>query len=242
MEEVCAVAWSTKSQKQTSWWRCPALAALAVCGCAFVGCGLSDYEEKLTQEQRRMEYVIEENKVLAGPIELPGREGDEKLPDVFFRPPRGISRTPVDDPSFTPLVTYRKDRPDSLFDAVLVYVSTQDRREFWTEALRPFAGLGPSDLVADPNPPQPVAGKAIPYETATGQGVHANCSIYGYHGNGAHVAIVYCLAAGRTDEGPARTEKRYSLASLVVGPEAKKRRQYFTPETQKATATKPVVP
>jgi hypothetical protein len=242
MQEVCPVAWSTNSQQRTGRWRSPALAALAVCCWALAGCGLSDYEEKLIQEQRRMDYVVEENKLLAGPIELPAPEGDEKLPDVFFRPPRGISRTPVDDSGFTPLFTYRKDRPDCLFDAVLVYVSTKDRREFWTEALRPFAGIGPSDFVPDPNPPQPVAGKAIPYETATGQGAHANCSLYGYHGTGAYVAIVYCLAAGRTDEGQARTEKRYSLASLVVGPEAKKRRAYFTSETPKAPTTKSVVP
>jgi hypothetical protein len=215
---------------------------LAVCCGALGGCGLSDYEEKLAQEQRRMDYIVEEDKVLAGPIELPTREGEDKPPDVFFRPPRGIRRTPGDDPVNAPLATYHKDRPDCLFDAVLVYATTKDREDFWREVFRPFTGVGPSDLVPDPSPPQPFDGRAIPFETVTGRGTQANCSVYGYHADGAHVAIVYCLAPGRTDDGQARTEKRFSLASLVVGPEAKKRRAYFSGEAPKPTQTTRPIP
>ena len=142
-----------------------------------------------------MDYLVEENKLLEGPVELPRpKEGEDKLPDVFFRPPRGINRTPVEDPNFTPLYTYRKNRPDGLFEAVLVYVSTKDPQEFWTEALRPFAGVGPSDVAPDPNPPQPLDGKAIPYETVMGRGAHEHCSIYGYH--------TTWVAGGEEERGP----------------------------------------
>ena len=63
---------------------------------ALSGCGLADYEAKMAEEQARVRHIEDENKNLEDPLDIPPpkKENDKeaKLPDFFFRPPKGISR------------------------------------------------------------------------------------------------------------------------------------------------------
>jgi hypothetical protein len=52
------------------------------------GCGLSDYEKRMEEDQARAQRVEEENAMLTDPAEVPSDV------DVFFRLPRGVNRTP----------------------------------------------------------------------------------------------------------------------------------------------------
>src|SRR6266446_5945646 len=64
------------------------------------GCGLSEYEANMASEQARVHRIEEENKYLDDPIEWPAKKETDKKDsekpyvEVFFRPPRGIKRTP----------------------------------------------------------------------------------------------------------------------------------------------------
>jgi hypothetical protein len=57
------------------------------------GCGLGDYEERISEAQQRLDHFDRENKELAGPLEAP--EAVQKYAeDVFLRVPKGVSTTP----------------------------------------------------------------------------------------------------------------------------------------------------
>ncbi|WP_146751194.1 hypothetical protein, partial [Pseudomonas aeruginosa] len=64
------------------------------------GCGLSEYEEQIDREQKRLQLIDEENKLLGEPIEAPKiKETNSTVFQIsattlFFRPPRGIGAKP----------------------------------------------------------------------------------------------------------------------------------------------------
>ena len=58
---------------------------------AALGCGLGDYEEKLTREQKRADEL---EKLTSEPLELP----KDPSPDVFVLPPKSVSVRPGQKP------------------------------------------------------------------------------------------------------------------------------------------------
>src|SRR5258708_7608333 len=85
----------------------PALLLLAACGC-----GLGDYEGKMTAAQERLKRFEEEFRLLDGPLSVPTVEvKGSRVPvaNLFLRPPRGIA-TQADnenDPRGRLLYTFR---------------------------------------------------------------------------------------------------------------------------------------
>jgi len=70
-----------------------------------LGCGLSDYEKRIDEQKKKLERVDQEGKLIAEPLASPPYRLNEKKEQVlglplefFFRPPRGISRTPEPAP------------------------------------------------------------------------------------------------------------------------------------------------
>jgi hypothetical protein len=73
------------------------LALLLVPAC--LGCGLSDYEQHMLESQARLARLEEQARLLGEPLELPRRPKvnpeDVEQPDLFFRPPRGLDKSPA---------------------------------------------------------------------------------------------------------------------------------------------------
>ncbi len=75
------------------------LALVAALALVAVGCGLSDYEQRMDAQRARMKLFDEESKQLDDAIEIPTRkEGDKEVSvwpfDVFLRLPKGYSAAP----------------------------------------------------------------------------------------------------------------------------------------------------
>jgi hypothetical protein len=230
---------SQRARPSGNGWRYGGRAALTVCCAALTGCGLADYQERMDGEQQRMDYILNENRALQGPVELPRpKDATEKLPDVFFRPPKGISRAPAEEAKFFPYVYYPRTAV-SLFDAVLVYVSSASPDDFWREVVRPFPGLSQPAFKPEPEPLKPLDRKPMNFDTVQG----ANYSVYVHQAEQGRVAIAFLLPVGVAESEEIRTQKRYSLASLVVGGDAVKRKAYFPAETPtKPSAKREAVP
>jgi len=64
------------------------------------GCGLSEYEQQIDREQKRLQLIDEENSYLGEPIEAPkikqANSTTFQIPTttIGFRPPRGIAAKP----------------------------------------------------------------------------------------------------------------------------------------------------
>lgn len=83
------------------------------------GCGLSDYERKIDEQQERIREVDEQAKMLGEPLQLPVfKEGDEEIPrlrqwGVFLVPPKIISSELVAEDAFgNPKFLYRYAGPE----------------------------------------------------------------------------------------------------------------------------------
>src|SRR5688572_20343701 len=74
---------------------CLLLAALA---CA--GCGLGEYEAHMLAEQQRLERFDRDNRLLGDPVSAPAAwaRATPSMPELFLRPPRGVSSGPDDKP------------------------------------------------------------------------------------------------------------------------------------------------
>jgi len=90
------------------------------------GCGLATYESKMEEEQDRIKSLDEESANLDGPVDFPEvKEGNKvliKKTDVFFRPPRGISRKFEKNPP-NPLFSVYSGRGQ--FKQVMLAVTTK---------------------------------------------------------------------------------------------------------------------
>jgi hypothetical protein len=65
------------------------------------GCGLSEYEDRIKEEQGRLKRIEDENRILGEPVDLPQpMPGDKSMPalqecQLFFRPPRTLQIDPA---------------------------------------------------------------------------------------------------------------------------------------------------
>jgi hypothetical protein len=131
------------------------------------GCGLTEYEQRMLQTQRRVQQVEETNRLLDQPLNVPTREEPEKekgkgptittLAYFFFRPPLGILLTPEKTPRQGLLYTYpinpkppapppgSKPPPPSPFVAVEVAIGS-DIKDLIRDVLRAY----PSSVAAAP--------------------------------------------------------------------------------------------
>jgi hypothetical protein len=117
------------------------------------GCGLSEYEKNMVEQQDRIVYLDEEARYLGDPIVYPdpprpvGKPDPKKevgvgSRDVFFRPPKGIlNKSDPKPPPGTTLMRYpRGQRGSTPFTEVLVLVVRGKKDEdFRKEVLQ---GLG----------------------------------------------------------------------------------------------------
>ncbi len=130
---------------------------LLMAGLAFVsGCGLSQYQAKYEKQQERMNYFDQENLFLGAPLKLPDlKESNSPYPNVFLRPPLGISTTPEEKPEgilyrYPKISSKLSPEPNqkvSEIESVSLAVETgNDWNDFKKRALSPFKDVDAQNL------------------------------------------------------------------------------------------------
>ncbi len=204
------------------------LCLLAVGLVILSGCGLSEYEGKMAEEQKRLRYLDEENKNLEGPLEFAPkkRETDKDakplLPEeLFVRLPKGIARKPDELPISGIAYRYRAAATNAPFSEIFLVVTKEPSATFLQDVQRV---LNSSCTSISPKPiqrPGREAGQfeAVPFEM--GRDPQTGLSFYFYRAQGFQVALVF-----HTND-TANTAIEYSLGSLFVGPLASQQHKLF---------------
>jgi hypothetical protein len=200
-----------------------------------VGCGLSDYEYRMNQEQERLDYLEEEARYLGDPVQLPppkeGKKGAKKDEDVFFRPPRGISdKADSKQPPGSMLISFPAGR-NSKFKDVQMVVSKGKKsvEDFRKEVMLPFGGVRQTKRITVEHKashrPQDFdsCGADDPQGPATAY-------IYFCKQGDYQAAIVFRVPADSGALGEeAKNMIRLSLASLVLGRNAQEQWRVYRP-------------
>lgn len=112
-------------------WNRLRLLGLLLLLAAVPACGLSDYEARMIETQKRADLLREESKYLDEPVKIPtekDKEDNEKpLAKVFFRPPKGIEAKPQPQPRNNLLWIYKPKKSGSNFIYVEMAFAADDQ-------------------------------------------------------------------------------------------------------------------
>jgi hypothetical protein len=232
-----------------SWrWRIAAALLLGAIG----GCGLAEYEAKMEDAQKRIDYLDKLNAYLGGAIEPPppeknpvGTDGTVTIKpkiDLFLRVPKGIE--PKFEPTTQGGLLYRYLRePATLhpaqragipakqppeFQEVLVAVSTdRSRDEFWTAILGTFGGIDTSSMTRETM--QAPGRPSLMYEKLAFSLPPTSYFFFVHQAQNVLVAVVFVVKHDMAANSEVLAAMEYSLKSLGVGPEATSVRSRFRP-------------
>jgi hypothetical protein len=194
-------------------------ATLAAGALLLAGCGLADYEGRMSSEAARVQRWDEEDKQLGAPIkmpELPKRDGKEQSWNVFLRLPRNVGDTPATEPN---------SKQAQLYGGLLaqygggsgmpfVFLGVGEQKDYATTVLSKFPTSPPAfETVVVKGPSHEVALKRKTFDDANWS-YSANFS---EHGN-VTVAVIYCMDKGAGSRFSRAIE--LSLATLAQGDEA----------------------
>jgi len=154
---------------------------------AVLGCGLGDYEEKMTEEQQRIDRFDKENKELAdGPLELPNVKGGVQ-PDVFLRPPKGINLRPEERKYSDRFYRYSKKGSSDFSNVYLGWADKDKAKDFRTKVLSAFSGREPTSTKMT----DPWGREGLTLDTVTGEETTRTYYIYLYPKDEHKVALIY---------------------------------------------------
>jgi hypothetical protein len=236
---------------------CPRRIAAALLLGAIGGCGLAEYEGKMDDAQKRIEYLDKQNAYLGGVIEPPPPEKNPPAPDgtvtmkpktdLFLRVPKGIEtkfepgtiggllyRYPREIATARPTqkagVAPSKQPPE--FQEVLVAVSTdRNRDEFWQAILGPFGGIDTSSMTRETF--QAPGRPPLNYEKLAFSAPSPPTSYFFFvhQAQNVLVAVVFTVKHDMATNPAVAAAMEYSLTSLGVGPEASSLRSRLRPPT-----------
>jgi hypothetical protein len=221
-------------------------------GC--VGCGLAEYEARMTEAQKKAAQADEETKHLEGPLQLPQPQKvnpmDPDPTDFFFRPPRGLSTMPGNPdakgvprplpnlPGYLSLYEYPRQMKDGkpatadnpglegLYVALVPDQSETALKGFITDVLRRFqTARDPAAQKARTyNLPD---GRTLTYDTWTFDNTEKKESYFAcfIRSNKSLVALVFRAEQGKLM--PLSKALDASLQSLGVGPDASGAQMHF---------------
>jgi hypothetical protein len=198
------------------------LAALALLAPA--GCGLSDYEAKMLQADARAQYFDDDNRLLEDPLTAPstlkGADGhDVYLPTVYFRAPKGISKTA--DKTMASDFAYRYPRTGKggglCYEAYLAFGSAKDPDKL-KEQIETWLHAGKQTWEAhEYTPPDR---KVTFDETVFNDPQQPQVTIYRAAVHRASGVAVVFRVERTVNWDEAQTAMSRSLASFATGPEA----------------------
>jgi hypothetical protein len=181
--------------------------AVLVCG----GCGLSDYERRMSSEQERVQRFDLENKILGDPVPAPQKYDDKEktwhpVLELFFRVPRGIRPTHEEKPVLPEgWVRYPRSSGDSLFSEIYVGATTDVNKDFGREAEKLCGAATPVENWKKVSRPQRYNasgagdGQTMDFDARTLADDKSTWSIYILKRSGGQVGIIF-----RGDKGDKR--------------------------------------
>lgn len=197
-------------------------AGLLLLAIPLAGCGLSEYERHMAEEQKRLDRLEEENKVLGDPLEYPNtrKDGDKTVytASVFLRPPRGAENTKRYASPDLPLLYHYPVRGNPPFQEVLLLVDQTDLKSFAPLALKAYPGVELDHGVAMQVQTRGGKERRVWYLISEdGQSRHL---IYLQEMPPNCVLVVYRL--NKAEPASAATDQvvRMSLGTLTLGPQA----------------------
>lgn len=204
----------------------PRFALLLVLG-LLGGCGLSDYERRMAEEQARLQ-TAEESRYLGEPVRWPpeGEAGSENRnsPSVSFRPPKGGSPTYERQPLDAVLFVYPGAGD---FQMVYLAVGSGRRSDDFRRKLLERVVLPPraqwQPVVVQPSGRDLMRFEALYHESANVGGRTASF-VYLLDEENQQVAIVYQVDAANADKSEVLNAMDQSLRSLAVGARASRGR------------------
>jgi hypothetical protein len=193
---------------------------LAGLGLLVCGCGLADYEQKMTDAQARVQRYEEENRVLGPNLHMPMTTNDKgkkvRALDVFLRPPLGINpkTSNQSDPLGGRLYNYDRPRtnPVGSFARVQLAVGDVKEKDFIAELIK--AGWGAvSHPAPTPRSVQPMNRPARTFHTTEFEDGTYFYSVNVFRGRTRQVAVVYWV--DRKQKDASKRALQISLESFV---------------------------
>jgi hypothetical protein len=184
---------------------------LGCCLLATSACGLSDYEKRMEEAQKREERFREENKYLDEPVKIPtqkNKDGQEvPLAEAFFRPPKGTQSSGEVEGNKL-FWRYRPSGSGSTFPVVALAFAS-DNNTFLEDVMRIYPRTTQAWT--------PQRATPLPFESWEYDEDQYTYSV-NVSQNAPKVAVVFIFGKGRANE--LRKIMDLSLQSLAVGQEA----------------------
>lgn len=207
---------------------CPGRRVLFLVCAALAGCGVTEYDRQMANEQERLQAMEDEARYLDKeslkwpPAFLEARAASGEVPQVTLRPPKGIALTAEDKPTGV-LAQYQGSTGN--FQALYLAAKNQKRDEFLREVMQALGGQPASSLQAVAKQPfgqEPIPFDAYPpIERGGGKVVH---HVYFHSRGNLQVAIVFVVDKNRTAKD-VEAPMDYCLKSLWVRPGVAKKKE-----------------
>jgi hypothetical protein len=180
------------------------------------GCGLSDYESKMLEQQHRLQRWDLENKYLGKPLDIKYPEKDF-APAVFLRAPREIG-TSASEQLYGGLFAVFPRSGTGPCQSVCINVSTRDDLEKEVRAL--FRGAGQA-TTANRATQSEMGLRQLTWEDKEG---NSNYFAFLHPATKPTVAVVYQYERGKN----VQDQLSVSLDTLAIGDDAAKQRGEFS--------------
>ena len=202
------------------------------------GCGLSEYEGKMAEEQERLRYVDEENKYLEGPLRFsPEKKEADKdakpiLPgEVFLRPPKGIALTADKRPIGGIVYRYRATANNPAVTELFLAITKEPSPTFQQDVPRV---LNSSCTTRSPKSVKRPGREPVPFEMCR----DPLTGLSFYFSRFESYQLVLAFRAGEAKDPTPFMD--YSLGSLALGNAAGQQHRLFqarTPSTSSSGRT-----
>jgi hypothetical protein len=202
------------------WGRAALLAAAALFA---AGCALSEYENRMIQEQERIDYLDEEARYLDAPVKLPVPKDAKKdeatriVQSVFFRPPRGFTKLDPQQPPGAVLNTYLPGRSNAPFKDVELAVARgkKTEEEFRKEVLLAFGGTPPA--LERKKVEHKASHRETTYQSCRVEDPQKGTTAYIYFTKQGEDQAAVVFKVEGTPQSTATKMMEFSLASLALG-------------------------
>jgi hypothetical protein len=200
--------------------------ALGMLLLAVPACGLSDYEARMSESQKREERFRLEQKYLGEPVQMPTHKNqedrEEPVANVFFRPPKGIEPKPKPGPRDN-LWQYRARSAGNDFTGVDMEFAG-DEKDFVDKVV---SNYGPPEQASRSSREITPPGQDTPmvFDTWEFGSGPIGYSVNILRSSGKPIAIVYIYNKTRLDS--VREAIKVSLQSLAIDQQVGATRQRY---------------
>jgi hypothetical protein len=209
------------------------LLCFVAAGWGGLGCGLTQYEGKMEEQQDRLDYMEQENKHLSpGYLQLPPTKEDKKViipgNHFFCRPPIGISLTPTEQKLGDVLYVFPATSNKSPIREMLAGMAKAGKSSKFTEEVLSALGIMASTKkYRELRPPGRPVMRFEQYQESDGEQI---TDVYFYRQDAPYeVAIAFRVTLQGGKESAVKEDIDYSLRSLRAGSVAYEMHKIYRP-------------